>query len=321
MFHFDLHLHTSASDGALDFHSLFSFCQKRGIRGLAVTDHNCSVPFADLSAAAAFNNLEIIPAVEIKTSCFDSLADYAGVDFARKSFTVQELLIYGLDTENSEFLEYSRRHLACRREYVQNLCRLLSGRSSNEIEGLDFAEPLILDEAEILSVDGYIGSERIISYLVDNYREKAYKPDWGRAEVKKFVTSLSMEAISGLDDPFYQMDIFEGLKLAEKWGKVVVLAHPFAASRKNFSDFYRDFLFPRLSASGLNGLECSYPEHSREQRSFLQQEANRYQFLLTGGSDFHNLRDERYLPGFCGVDEKIFRKIKNLCLSGVNLLK
>lgn len=316
MFHFDLHLHTSASDGALDFHSLFSFCRKRGIRGLAVTDHNCSVPFADLSAAAAVNDLELIPAVEIKTSCFESLAEYAGVNFARKSFTVQELLIYGLDTENCEFLEYSHRHMACRREYVRNLCCLLSGRSSVEIEGLDFAEPLILDEVEILSGEGYMGSERIISRLVNRYRERANNPYWGRAEVKKFVTSLSVEAVSGLDDPFYRMDIFDGLKLAGKWGKVVVLAHPFAASRKEFSAFYRDFLFPRLSETGLDGLECSYPEHDQEQRFFLQQEAAKYQFLLTGGSDFHNFSDKGYLPGVCGVDELTFRTIKDLCFSG-----
>lgn len=312
MFPFDLHLHSSASDGLLDYQELFAICHQRGLEGIAITDHNCAIDHRLLRQAAKQYNMEFLPAVEIKTNCTAALASFFRPEKAKQSFAIQELLIYGLDTENTEFLELSSQHLACRQEYVKNLCRLITGQSSSKIDGLNFSEPIYLDSKEILQKKGYCGSERIISYLIEHYRHRALSPTWGRREVKKFVTSFSEQATASLADPFYKMDIFQGIKLAKRWGKLVVLAHPFAAKRHDFFDFYQQFLFPQLVEAGLDGLECYYPDHNIPQKTFLEKEAKTYNLILTGGSDFHNFSDPLYLPGNHGITKKNFEKIKNL---------
>ncbi len=63
-------------------------------------------------------------------------------------------------------------------------------------------------------------------------------------------------------------------------GGSAVLAHPL------YSDGYGDFL-PSLVASGLDGLEVAYPDHTAETRRYLSRLASRYDLIETGGTDFH----------------------------------
>ena len=65
----DLHLHTSASDGKLTPRQLVEFIAKRGLKLCAITDHDTTMSLGEArSAAEPFDNLELIPGIELSTS-------------------------------------------------------------------------------------------------------------------------------------------------------------------------------------------------------------------------------------------------------------
>ena len=64
----DLHLHTTASDGRLTPTELINLLGNRGLRTVAVTDHDSTEGLAEaFEAASAFPQLTVIPGIELST--------------------------------------------------------------------------------------------------------------------------------------------------------------------------------------------------------------------------------------------------------------
>ena len=64
----DLHLHTTASDGRLTPTQLIGLVAGRGLKGVAVTDHDSTEGLAEAyEAAAAFPDLRVVPGIELST--------------------------------------------------------------------------------------------------------------------------------------------------------------------------------------------------------------------------------------------------------------
>lgn len=66
----DMHVHTSVSDGIWDMRKYLCEAQKRGLSGLAITDHdNVQAGYAARELAAReFKDIEVIPGVEVSTA-------------------------------------------------------------------------------------------------------------------------------------------------------------------------------------------------------------------------------------------------------------
>jgi len=62
----ELHCHTTYSDGSLTPEQLVSTAKKKGVRALAITDHD-TLSGIDEAIAFAGNDLEIVPGVELST--------------------------------------------------------------------------------------------------------------------------------------------------------------------------------------------------------------------------------------------------------------
>lgn len=65
---YDLHTHSTASDGTLDPASLVQRAASQGVDVLALTDHDCTAGLAEASAASAGLALKLIPGVEISVT-------------------------------------------------------------------------------------------------------------------------------------------------------------------------------------------------------------------------------------------------------------
>ena len=63
----DLHTHSTASDGLLTPAQLVALAVERGLRVLALTDHDTVAGVAEAAAAAATSGLRFIPGVELST--------------------------------------------------------------------------------------------------------------------------------------------------------------------------------------------------------------------------------------------------------------
>jgi len=61
----ELHCHSTASDGTLPPEELVSMALSKGLKALAITDHDTTTSFAPACRAAAGRGLEILPGLEI----------------------------------------------------------------------------------------------------------------------------------------------------------------------------------------------------------------------------------------------------------------
>jgi len=77
----------------------------------------------------------------------------------------------------------------------------------------------------------------------------------------------------------------EGISLLRSCGAVPVWAHPYL-----FRGGEVEAVLNELVAAGLMGIEVYHPSHTPAQQQHLEQLANQYCLLVTGGSDYHGPR-------------------------------
>ena len=64
----DLHLHSTYSDGKLTPEELVSFCYSKGLRTIALSDHDSTEGIQEGRRAACARDIDLIPAVELSAS-------------------------------------------------------------------------------------------------------------------------------------------------------------------------------------------------------------------------------------------------------------
>ena len=88
----DLHVHTTASDGTMSPAALVQHAKAKGLRTIAITDHDTIEGIAEGLQAGRKLGLEVIPGVELS------------VDFPKGTM---HLLGYYIDHTNAELLDNS----------------------------------------------------------------------------------------------------------------------------------------------------------------------------------------------------------------------
>lgn len=99
------------------------------------------------------------------------------------------------------------------------------------------------------------------------------------------------------------------INIVHSAGGATILAHPGILNN--------DFLIPDLVDMGLDGLEAFHPFHSSVQRDTYLMLAEKYNLLVTGGSDFHGINKAHDILGKAVLKEKYFQKLKDYCAAKV----
>lgn len=89
--YYDLHAHTTASDGTFTPRELVEHAKRRGLAGVAVTDHDSTDGIAEAVAAGKELNVDVVPGVEINTEYKGKEVHVLGYYFDIASGTLQEL--------------------------------------------------------------------------------------------------------------------------------------------------------------------------------------------------------------------------------------
>ncbi len=100
---FDLHMHTTASDGCFLFEQLISYMKNLGIEVIAITDHDI------LSSKGNVDGIVLVPGVEITTSwSSNSEIHILGLNLKEKSSELDELLEYNrnIRRNRAEIIDY-----------------------------------------------------------------------------------------------------------------------------------------------------------------------------------------------------------------------
>ncbi len=114
---------------------------------------------------------------------------------------------------------------------------------------------------------------------------------------KKYIGDKCPAYVSG-----FKLTPAEGIKLIRDSAGIPVLAHPYTMNR--------DELIPQFAACGLMGLEVYYPEHSQSMVNFYLGLAEKYNLLVTGGSDCHGTVKPSIKIGLVKIPYELVDKLK-----------
>jgi predicted metal-dependent phosphoesterase TrpH len=245
----DLHTHSTYSDGVLTPRQLLELAYRRGVRVLALTDHDTTdgIPEA-LEAARHYPDLLLIPGIEMST-------DVPGNEV--------HVLGYFIDWQDEEF----QRELARLRDsrYV---------RARRMVERLaQLGAPVSWERVLEIAGDGAIGRPHIAQALV----EAGHVRDVNEA----FQRYLSRNGPAYVERE--RMSATEVVRLIGSVGGLAALAHP-----RELMD-QLDRLLPELKAAGLIGMEVYYQDYTPDEIETLRSWAERFSLLPLGGSDYHGL--------------------------------
>lgn len=246
----DLHTHTTASDGSFTPSQLVHYAKEKGLKALAVTDHDTIDGNEEALSAGRREGLEVVPGIEIS------------VDHSHGSM---HMLGYFIDTGSQRL-----------KEKLALLQDSRADRNPKIIEKLnELGLSVSYDEVVEESGGGQVGRPHIAQVLM----QKGYTTTIQEA----FDKYLGKGAPAYFDK--FRLNAEDAIAMITDAGGVPVLAHPFTLKCKNQGEL--EDLIKHLATKGLQGIEVYYTEHSEQQTKRYRLLAERNNLLITGGSDFH----------------------------------
>jgi predicted metal-dependent phosphoesterase TrpH len=190
---FDLHCHTTCSDGSVEPQELLRLAKEKGLLGLSITDHDTIEAYNHVESLANELQIDLISGVEF-SSHFNDVSIH--------------ILAYAFSINNPEILNFCSKHLLRRRE--RNLMILEKLKKNN-----------IFIEEEDLVINA------------KNAPICVGRPHIAHAMVKKgYVLSINdaFNRYIGEDGPCYhagpRFSVEETLDVIKKAGGLAVIAHP-----------------------------------------------------------------------------------------------
>ncbi|HWQ94524.1 MAG TPA: 3',5'-nucleoside bisphosphate phosphatase [Gammaproteobacteria bacterium] len=247
--HYDLHSHSTASDGTLSPAGLVARAHARSVHVLALTDHDSTEGLAEAAAAAAGIGLDLIPGVEISVS-----------------WNNQTLHIIGLhiDPEN-QALQQGLTGLRVFRDWrAQEIARRLEKHGiADTYEG-----------AKAYAKGSIVGRTHFARLLVE------------RGEARDLQQVFKRFLVHG--KPGYVSGEWAKLEDAVSWitgaGGQAVIAHP---ARYKLTATRLRMLFTEFKDMGGAGIEVVSGSHSRDDYFTLANYAKQFGLLASSGSDYH----------------------------------
>lgn len=246
----DLHIHTTASDGTFSPQEIVSYAKSKGLRAIAITDHDTvdGVPLA--MAAGEELNFKVIQGVEISV-------DHDNTEMHLLGYFKNPDLTF-LNKKLQELQDF-------RRERNPKIIKKF----------LEHGIYISLAEVEKEAGGKVIGRPHFASLLV----KKGYVRDKQEA-FDKFLANGKLAYVKK-----EKLIPQEGIELILQAGGLPVLAHPKYLKEQGYAQL--DVLLAQLVNMGLRGIEAYYTTHDSEDTSAYLQLAAKYDLLVTGGTDFH----------------------------------
>jgi 3',5'-nucleoside bisphosphate phosphatase len=247
---FDLHTHSTFSDGTLDPEQVVELAGSRGLTGIALTDHDNTGGVERARAAAAGTGLTVLLGCELS-------AEHDG--------SPVHVLGYGFDPREPAF--------AAKRAWI---AEGRVGRARRMVERLgELGAQVELERVMELAGDGAVGRPHVARAMVEagvvEDMAAAFGPDWigtgGRAYMAK-------DAVTPV----------EAVELIHGAGGVAVLAHP---SVHAGASAVPEPVIRAMAAAGLDGLEVDHPDQPPADRARWRALAAELSLETTGASDCH----------------------------------
>lgn len=248
---FDLHCHTTASDGRLSPGELVARAVERRVDVLAITDHDTVAGLKAAEHAINAQNLPItlINGIEISTLWHNFDIHIVGLN---------------IDPDHPALTQLIAEQAQRREERAQLMGeRLEKNRMPGALEG-----------AKAIAAGATLTRSHFAQWIVEQGYAKTMQ-----AVFKQYLTRNNPGYV-----PPNWCSIAEAVTVIQQAGGQAVLAHP---GRYNMTAKWIKRLLTAFTEAGGDAMEVSLPQQSQQERRLLGDYAIEYRLLASQGSDFH----------------------------------
>lgn len=247
---YDLHCHSTASDGSLSPSQLVGRAREKGVTTLALTDHDTTAGLAEASLAAVVQDLKLIAGIELSANYHSHCLHIVGLNIN----PANEILQAGIALQHQLRAERAKQIAAklVKKRLPDPYPSVIAAAGNGEITRLHFADFLV--------AQGIVSDQQ---QAFDRYLSKGkpgYVPtQWaGMAETVNWISAA---------------------------GGVAILAHPL---RYNLSHKWLNRVLDDFKQAGGMAVEVVTGRASAEDIRISAGFAIRHQLLASVGSDFHS---------------------------------
>jgi predicted metal-dependent phosphoesterase TrpH len=246
---YDLHAHSTASDGTLSPAELMQHAHAAGVNVMALTDHDTTAGIAEARDTATQLGMEFIPGIELSVTWDNRTVHIVGL---------------GID-ENSEPIQAGIKKLMDFRQWRAE-------EIGRRLEKVGY--PDMYEKAKAYSNGRLIGRVHFARALV-----AAGHADTVGAVFKKFLVGGKPGFVPGA-----WAELSDVVKWIREAGGRAIIAHParYDMTRTKLRQLIADF-----KELGGEGFEVCSGSHSKDDVNTMAQHARDFDLLASAGSDFH----------------------------------
>lgn len=253
----DLHVHSTKSDGSFTPTELVEYAFTKNLKAIALTDHDTIDGLDEALNASKGTTLEVIPGIELSTEyCYGGHSSGDGID----------VHVVGL------FIDYKAPAFVEKLNYFQDSRVRRNMKMCNNLQqaGID----ITFEKLQTENPDSVITRAHYAAYLMKHGYVKNYEQAFARYvgdHTPYFVTREKITPKQAID-------------LILSAGGVPILAHPILY---HMNDANLDELVMTCKNAGLVGIEAVYSTYAPSEERQIRRLADKYDLLISGGSDFH----------------------------------
>ena len=247
---YDLHCHSTASDGTLSPTALVQRAHEHGVTSLALTDHDTVAGLNEAQMAATAAGIHLIPGIELSTSWQNKCLHIVGL---------------GIDPDYPPL-----------REATQNLQIMRMERAEKIADKLEKKRiPGALEAVKKAAGEGMITRSHFADFLLSQFHVSTQQEAFDR--------------YLGAGKSAFVATTWSDMALAVNWitesGGVAVLAHPL---RYKLTASWMKRLLAAFKEAGGLGIEVVTGRYNSDEIKTVSAYATRFELAGSVGSDFHN---------------------------------
>jgi predicted metal-dependent phosphoesterase TrpH len=247
---YDLHCHSTASDGALSPSELVQRAHQHGVTSIALTDHDTVAGIAEAQASATAANIRLIPGIELSTS------------WRNKCFHIVGL---GINPAYPPLRDATRNLQVIRMERAKKIAEKLEKKRI----------PGALEAVRKAAGEGMITRSHFADFLLSQFHVSSQQEAFDR--------------YLGQGKAAFVSTTWSEMELAISWitqsGGIAVLAHPL---RYKLTSSWMKRLLQAFKEAGGQSMEIVTGRHNDDEIKTLANYAIRFELAGSVGSDFHD---------------------------------
>lgn len=248
----DLHIHTKYSDGEKTPAKIVDMIKKSNVSTFAITDHDTVLGIQNLYQTYYEPTLKLIPGIEMTGEINKGRLHILG---------------YGIDPYHQKLNDTLVKLRAFSVKRVQLMIKYIEDKYN-----------IIFPDYELADLYNTIGNvgRPDIAKLCMKYKYVSY--------IQEAFDKYLIEAYDHIRNKDLKITDKECIELITSSGGIPVLAHPISL-KKNYDEL--DTFVKKLMGYGLQGIEVYHSHHSEKYSNELLELVDKYDLLVSGGSDYH----------------------------------